>query len=94
MVPACWLTQSRGWRYWQYWDARRVCAALTEIQQSEVASRGLAIGLEHRDKWAWSDVVAPAYWNVVVAIDSIRSASWDWSYPQFMAGLIAPPKYK
>jgi len=37
---------------------------------------------------------ATAEWNVVVDIDRHPQRAWDWSYPQFMAGLIAPPKYQ
>ena len=32
-------------------------------------------------------------WYVVTDIDRHPERAWNWSYPQFMAGLIAPPKY-
>ncbi|HEY9157626.1 MAG TPA: hypothetical protein VIO10_06750 [Candidatus Binatus sp.] len=34
------------------------------------------------------------WWNAVVDVDNHPERVFDWSYPQFMAGLIAPPKYQ
>ena len=50
----------------------------------------LSIAINGRGALAWPT----ATWHIVVDIDSHPSRAWDWSYPQFMAGLIAPPKYK
>jgi hypothetical protein len=37
---------------------------------------------------------ATADWYTIVDVDDRPDRVWDWSYPQFMAGLIAPPKYQ
>lgn len=55
-----------------------------------VALLALSIAINGRGALSWPS----AYWNVVVAIDTHPQRAWDWSYPQFMAGLIAPPKYQ
>lgn len=49
----------------------------------------LSIAINARGAISWQT----ARWHVVVDIDSHPDRAWDWSYPQFMAGLIAPPKY-
>lgn len=73
------------------------CAArlrTSKFSRSEVlaavALLALSIAINGRGAMSWPS----AYWNVVVAIDTHPQRAWDWSYPQFMAGLIAPPKYK
>ncbi len=73
------------------------CAArlrTSKFSRSEVLAAvsllALSIAINGRGALSWPS----AYWNVVVAIDTHPQRAWDWSYPQFMAGLIAPPKYK
>ncbi len=50
----------------------------------------LSIAINGRGAVSWPT----ARWHIVVDIDSHPQRAWDWSYPQFMAGLIAPPKYQ
>ena len=73
------------------------CAArlrTSKFNRSEVVAAvallALSIAINGRGALSWPT----AYWNVVVAIDTHPQRAWDWSYPQFMAGLIAPPKYQ
>jgi hypothetical protein len=49
----------------------------------------LSIAINARGAISWPT----AHWHIVVDIDRHPDRAWDWSYPQFMAGLIAPPKY-
>ena len=32
-------------------------------------------------------------WSTVVDIDNYPERAFDWSYPQFAAGLVSPPDY-
>ena len=49
----------------------------------------VSIAINARGATSWPT----ARWHTVVDVDSHPNRAWDWSYPQFMAGLIAPPKY-
>ena len=70
------------------------CAArlrTAKFSRSEVVAAfallALSIAINGRGALSWPS----AKWNVVVDIDRHPQRAWDWSYPQFMAGLIAPP---
>ena len=70
------------------------CAArvrVTKFSKSEVVAAvallALSIAINGHGALSWS----PDTWNTIVDIDSQPQRVWDWSYPQFMAGLIAPP---
>lgn len=54
------------------------------------ALMALSIAINGHGAMSWPT----ARWHVVVDIDSHPQRAWDWSYPQFMAGLIAPPSYR
>ncbi len=76
------------------------CAARLRESQTAKFSRSeavatfallaLSIAINARGAISWPT----AHWHIVVDINSHRDRAWDWSYPQFMAGLIAPPKYQ
>lgn len=75
------------------------CAARLRENQTAKFSRSeavaafallaLSIAINARGAISWPT----AHWHIVVDINSHPDRAWDWSYPQFMAGLIAPPKY-
>jgi hypothetical protein len=48
----------------------------------------LSIAINGRGASSW----ATARWNLDVDIDSHPERAFDWSYPQFLAGIVAPPK--
>jgi hypothetical protein len=50
----------------------------------------LSIAINARGAISWPT----AHWHVVVDLDNHPERAWDWSYPQFLAGLIEPPKYQ
>lgn len=74
--------------------ARLRIAPFAKFSRSEVVTAlallFLSIAINARGAISWPT----AHWHVVVDIDSHPDRAWDWSYPQFMAGLIAPPKYQ
>jgi hypothetical protein len=57
---------------------------------SALALLALSIAINGRGAISWPT----AHWHIDVDIDNHPDRAWDWSYPQFMAGLIAPPKYQ
>jgi hypothetical protein len=50
----------------------------------------LVVSVAINGRGVWSS--APIVWNLDVDIDRHPERAFDWSYPQFLAGIVAPPK--
>lgn len=50
----------------------------------------LVVSIAINGRGAWS--LAPIMWNLDVDIDRHPERAFDWSYPQFLAGIVAPPE--
>ena len=50
----------------------------------------VSIAINGRGAWSWETTV----WNLDVDLDRHPERTFDWSYPQFMAGIIASPDHR